>query len=48
MKFKLNITKTGLPDGDIIVGDWYEGSETIVIWPYLQLEPFNHSNDLEW
>ena len=25
MKFKFNITKTGLPDGDIIVGDWYEG-----------------------
>merc|ERR1712131_536944 len=24
MKFKLNITKTGLPDGEIIVGDWYE------------------------
>ena len=29
MKFKFNITKTGLPDGDIIVGDWYEGKNDI-------------------
>ena len=30
MKFKFNITKTGLPDGDIIVGDWYEGENDIL------------------
>lgn len=30
MKFKFNITKTGLPDGDIIVGDWYEGKNHIL------------------
>ena len=30
MKFKFNITKTGLPDGDIIVGDWYEGEDDIL------------------
>ena len=30
MKFKFNITKTGLPDGDIIVGDWYEGKNDIL------------------
>ena len=32
MKFKLNITKTGLPDGEIIVGDWYEGNDPILTW----------------
>ena len=30
MKFKFNINKTGLPDGDIIVGDWYEGKNDIL------------------
>ena len=35
MKFKFNITKTGLPDGDIIVGDWYEGKIHILARYYL-------------
>ena len=39
MKFKLNITKTGLPDGDIIVGDWYEGIINTVISPILNWNP---------
>ena len=39
MKFKLNITKTGLPDGDIIVGDWYEGILNTLISPILNWNP---------
>ena len=37
MKFKLNITKTGLPDGEIIVGDWYEGNDPILTWNPLMI-----------
>ena len=39
MKFKFNITKTGLPDGDIIVGDWYEGIINTVLSPILNWNP---------
>ena len=38
MKFKFNIAKTGLPDGEIIVGDWYEGENANLV-PILTCNP---------